>query len=432
MGSGGTFFLFLSFHSPSGKTASLSEDRQGTQNSGKRERREKSGMVMGSLRKRLALGFMCICALLVMCMTGKAVFDKYQFGTEILKPQKTRAGPVKMAKAPDLSYIGDTYASDDEVSQTVSFETFPMVTDSTPLPIPHQPFLQHCPTGIRARVSVTKYNSTFLKNIPVLQWLKHASKIEHERLRKYPGAHGLELEVGKGGLVGHSYRRTQVQRNLVETLSALNTTANQFMFDDWDSRANGSTCISCAVVGNGGILRGSKKGREIDQHHYVFRVNGAVIKGFEEDIGSRTTHYTFSTNTLGNSMRSYAKAGFHGPPKSKETRYIFLPDQGRDYTLLKSVTSQTKTFLRSNILKGRFRDWYRPTTGAVMLMAAMHTCDQVDAYGFITPDYKKYSDHYYDKSFHRVIFYVNHDMRLELKVWQELHKARLINLYMRK
>ncbi|KAI1884369.1 hypothetical protein AGOR_G00225700 [Albula goreensis] len=378
-------------------------------------------MVMGSLRKRLALGFVCICTLLVMCMTGKAVFDKYQFGTEILKPQKIRAGQVKMAKAPDLSYIGDTYASDDEVSQT------------------------HCPTGIRARVSVTKYNSTFLKNIPVLQWLKHASKIEHERLRKYPGAHGWR---------GVNFM------NLVETLSALNTTANQFMFDDWDSRANGSTCIRCAVIGNGGILRGSKKGREIDEHHYVFRVNGAVIKGFEEDVGSRTTHYTFSTNTLGNSMRSYAKAGFHGPPKSKETRYIFLPDQGRDYTLLKSVTSQTKTpskyfgtkvtaknfkiyhpdftryirnrFLRSNILKGRFRDWYRPTTGAVMLMAAMHTCDQVDAYGFITPDYKKYSDHYYDKSFHRVIFYVNHDMRLELKVWQELHKARLINLYMRK
>ncbi|MEQ2159174.1 hypothetical protein GOODEAATRI_019990 [Goodea atripinnis] len=44
--------------------------------------------------------------------------------------------------------------------------------------------------------------------------------------------------------------------------------------------------------------------------------NGAVIKGFEEDVGSRTTHYTFSTNTLMNSMRSYGYAGYHGPPVS--------------------------------------------------------------------------------------------------------------------
>lgn len=46
----------------------------------------------------------------------------------------------------------------------------------------------------------------------------------------------------------------------------------------------------------------------------LFRTNGAIVKGFERDVGSRTTHYTFSTNTLMNSLRSYA--GFRGPPQS--------------------------------------------------------------------------------------------------------------------
>lgn len=58
---------------------------------------------------------------------------------------------------------------------------------------------------------------------------------------------------------------------LNSSLAILNTTANRLMFDDWENRANRSECIRCAVVGNGGILNGSRKGKEIDEHDYVFR-----------------------------------------------------------------------------------------------------------------------------------------------------------------
>lgn len=97
----------------------------------------------------------------------------------------------------------------------------------------------------------------------------------------------------------------------------------------------------------------------------TFRTNGAVTRDFEQDVGSRTTHYIFSTNTLMNSMRNYAHSGFRGPPVSKvrselrgmslcywasespftavqqETRYVFLPDHNRDYLLMKAAATHS-------------------------------------------------------------------------------------------
>ncbi|RXN24061.1 centrosomal protein of 131 kDa [Labeo rohita] len=283
---------------------------------------------------------------------------------------------------------------------------------------------ENCPSNIRKRVPQTQFAQMFLHSIPVLQWAKHFTPEEYERLSHYSGAHGW-------GSVGAEV--------LKSSLGILNTSANQLMFDDWERRANRSECIRCAVVGNGGILNGSRKGKEIDEHDYVFRVNGAVLKGFEKDVGSRTSFYTFSTNTMRNSMRSYAGVGYRGPPISKVTIVVCPPTYfGKNVTAEKFkiyhpdfIRYLRNRFLHSHLLKTGARRIYRPSTGAVMLLAAIHTCDQVDAYGFMTPDYTLYSDHYYDKQRRTVHFYANHDMRMELKLWQKLHEAGLMNLFMR-
>ncbi|KAJ8013480.1 hypothetical protein DPEC_G00030230 [Dallia pectoralis] len=346
-------------------------------------------------------------------------------------PTTTTVGvrPSTKPKPTEPSYIGDSYYSKES------------------------PIQNDCAQSIRSRVIQTEFGPRFLDWIPVLQWAKHATPDQYQRLSHYPGANGW----------GNFDFNT-----LLSTLPVLNTSANWHMFDDWDLRRNGSRCVRCAVVGNGGILKDSGKGQEIDQHDYVFRTNGAVIQGFEQDVGSRTSHYTFSTNTLRNSMRSYAGLGYRGPPRSNETRYIFLPDHDRDYLLMKAVATNTSVergpekspkpptyfgenvtveklkmyhpdfiryvrnrFLRARAMQTRFKDIYRPSTGAIMLIAAVHTCDQVSAYGFMTPDYRNFSDHYYDQKYHPVGFFANHDLKMEMALWQQFHQAGLIKLYMR-
>nr|XP_032659006.1 alpha-N-acetylgalactosaminide alpha-2,6-sialyltransferase 2-like isoform X3 [Chelonoidis abingdonii] len=124
----------------------------------------------------------------------------------------------------------------------------------------------------------------------------------------------------------------------------------------------------------------------------------------------------------------------------QETRYIFLPDHDRDYLLLRAALTHSPVdrgpdegarFLRSSILDTPQWRLYRPSTGAVMLLAALHTCDEVSAYGFITPNYRAYSEHYFDLTHKALLFYANHDLRLEMSLWQELHQSRLIMLHTR-
>uniref|UniRef100_A0A4W5L4Y3 alpha-N-acetylgalactosaminide alpha-2,6-sialyltransferase n=1 Tax=Hucho hucho TaxID=62062 RepID=A0A4W5L4Y3_9TELE len=228
-------------------------------------------------------------------------------------------------------------------------------------------------------------------------------------------------------------------------------------------------CIRCAVVATGGILNGSRMGKEIDAHDYVFRMNGAVTEGYEEDVGNRTSVYVHTAHSITQSLLIFKKYGYNSAPHDKGIKYVLIPEGLRDFQWLKGLLGRTTVsdgpyrnrrpwmqysgefdenrfyvlhpdflryarnrFMWSQALKGSYWAICRPTNGAFTLFLALHTCDAVDAYGFITEDHSKYSNYYAERhSKTRVIFYSNHDYNLEIKTWKKLHDTKIIRLYQR-
>ncbi|CAB1350979.1 unnamed protein product [Coregonus sp. 'balchen'] len=202
-------------------------------------------------------------------------------------------------------------------------------------------------------------------------------------------------------------------------------------------------CIRCAVVAAGGILNGSGMGKEIDAHDYVFRMNGAVTKGYEEDVGNRTSVYVHTAHSVTQSPLIFKKYGYNCAPHDKcclcclicrpWMQYSGEFDENRFYVLHPDFLRYARNrFMWSQALKGSYWAICRPTNGAFTLFLALHTCDVVDAYGFITEDHSKYPNYYAERhSKTRVIFYANHDYNLEIKTWKKLHDTKIIRLYQR-
>ncbi|CAI5658456.1 unnamed protein product [Oreochromis niloticus] len=230
-------------------------------------------------------------------------------------------------------------------------------------------------------------------------------------------------------------------------------------------KPGGDGCVRCAVVGTGRILNGSKKGAEIDGHDYVFRINGAVSKGYEEDLGNKTSVYVHTAHSITTSLKKY---GYKSAPHDEGIKYVMIPEGMRDFQWLKGLLRGEKVsagpyrnklprdyysrqyneshfyilhqdflryvrnrFLLSPNLNKTFQPLVRPTNGAFTLFLALHTCDTVDAYGFTTDDYIKYPSYYVEKHMSKVMFYRNHDYILEENTWKDLHTREIMWLYQR-
>jgi alpha-N-acetylgalactosaminide alpha-2,6-sialyltransferase (sialyltransferase 7A) len=312
-----------------------------------------------------------------------------------------------------------------------------------------------CPDSVKVKASKSPWlKNLFLPNLTLFLDSRHFNQSEWNRLEHFAPPFGfMELNHSLVQKVVTHFPPVPQQQLLLASLPP-----------------GSSQCVTCAVVGNGGILNDSRVGRDIDSHDYVFRLSGAVIKGYEQDVGTRTSFYGFTAFSLTQSLLILGRRGFQHVPLGKDVRYLHFLEGTRDYEWLEAMLlNQTlakknlfwfrrrpqeafqealkldrylllhpdflrymkNRFLRSKTLTTTHWRIYRPTTGALLLLTALHLCDKVSAYGFITEGYERFSDHYYDQSWKRLIFYINHDFALERTVWKRLHDEGIIWLYQR-
>lgn len=226
-------------------------------------------------------------------------------------------------------------------------------------------------------------------------------------------------------------------------------------------------CVRCAVVGTAGILNGSRMGKEINDHDYVIRMNGALVKGHEDDVGNRTDVYVHTAHSITASIYFFKKYGYTNAPADKGIKYVMIPEGMRDFNWLQGLLKRERIesgpfrnsrpwtyygedfdesrfyvlhpdflryirnrFLRSRNLNATYWPIVRPTNGAFTLFLALQMCDSVSAYGFITEDHKSYNNYYFENGVKtHMIFYINHDYVLEKNTWKHLHDAKIMKLY---
>ncbi|XP_071960944.1 alpha-N-acetylgalactosaminide alpha-2,6-sialyltransferase 1-like isoform X2 [Antedon mediterranea] len=284
----------------------------------------------------------------------------------------------------------------------------------------------NCSISIQNKLQRSKWASKmYLPNITMVMHEGAMSNDEYRRLHAFGMPYGL------------SFRDDLVYTDLQAILSKLPRVDSILDF----SGKERPSCLSCAVVGNGGILNGSKLGKEIDEHDLVFRVNHAIRRGFEEDVGTRTTHYVMMDRSLEHTSKEDV-------PRDQGIIYVFLPCRRLDYDYIeaaigppnpnmKLVTSANNMrILHPDFVRYVNKVWiqrkraFRPTTGGIMFMSALHSgCDSVNAYGMGFN--KQYTSHYYDIEYRPHKSTASHDFGREIDILKILDKEGIINWYKR-
>ncbi|XP_075935444.1 ST3 beta-galactoside alpha-2,3-sialyltransferase 3a isoform X2 [Anarhichas minor] len=166
-------------------------------------------------------------------------------------------------------------------------------------------------------------------------------------------------------------------------------------------------CKTCIVVGNGGILANRSLGQKIDEFDVVVRLNEAPVRGFERDVGSKTTmRITYPEGAIQKTERYEAQSLFvlsafkaldfkwlrhmvfnqrlHSTDGFWKSVARHVPRDPGDMRILNPYFIQEASFKLIGLPhnNGQMGRGNIPTLGTVAITMALHNCDEVAVAGF--------------------------------------------------
>ncbi|XP_075459030.1 alpha-N-acetylneuraminide alpha-2,8-sialyltransferase isoform X2 [Ascaphus truei] len=205
----------------------------------------------------------------------------------------------------------------------------------------------------------------------------------------------------------------------------------------------------CSVVGNGGILKNSGCGKQIDQADFVMRCNLPPLSSeYTKDVGSKTQLVTANPSIIDKRFQNllWSRKAFVDSVRVYNFSYVYMPafsmKGGTEpsirvyYTLADFSTNQTVLFANPNFLRNVGKFWKskgihskRLSTGLFMVSAALSLCEEVTIYGFwpfqLDLNGKFISHHYYDNILPATGFHAMPEEFLQL--WF-LHKSGVLKM----
>ncbi|AEN03737.1 alpha-2,6-sialyltransferases [Yokapox virus] len=151
----------------------------------------------------------------------------------------------------------------------------------------------------------------------------------------------------------------------------------------------------CAVVSSSGSLLGSKHGNDIDSHDGIIRFNDAIVKGFEKDVGSKTSLRIVNSqlvfnrplfSKILNNITVWDPSKYHENITSwmSNTEFNFFPilKNKKDYTII----SPEFIWKLWDIIQSYYLEKIQPnppSSGFIGIIIAMKICNNVTIYEYI-------------------------------------------------
>ncbi|XP_062508234.1 alpha-N-acetylgalactosaminide alpha-2,6-sialyltransferase 3-like [Corticium candelabrum] len=179
-------------------------------------------------------------------------------------------------------------------------------------------------------------------------------------------------------------------------------------------------CQACALISSSGRILGQKKGSEIDKTDCVFRMNAAPVKGFETDVGQKTSARIAAFNAFGSKVLKEWKPGIklivwtnnHPGTIKRIVSYAKTNKNADLYMSTKEHILLMDKLFEEETKKPRMKSHTWLSTGWFTFDLLRHVCPSTKIYGMIPEDFctkknqPKATYHYWETKGDECAYYI--------------------------